>query len=226
MQRVSTIAIDGQVASGKTAVGRLLAQRLGFQFLDTGLMYRAVTVIAINAKASLAYPESIVALARGTNIKFPDLRVDQRVVIDGWDATDSLRSSKVELLVSHVAQIPGVRDVLVAEQRKLAATGCMVMAGRDIGTVVLPGADLKLFLCASLEERTKRRWEQYIQEGRTSAFSEIGNELEQRDRLDTERYLSPLRQAEEAIVLDTDDAGVDELVTKILQLVADGECNG
>lgn len=225
MQRVSTIAIDGQVASGKTAVGRLLAQSLGFQFLDTGLMYRAVTVMAINAKASPDYPASIVALARGANIRFPDLRVDQRVVIDGWDATGSLRSPEVELLVSHVAQIPGVRDVLVAQQRELASTGSIVMAGRDIGTVVLPDADLKLFLCASLRERTKRRWEQYIGEGRTSVFSEIANELEQRDRLDTERYLSPLRQAEEAIVLDTEGTGVDELVTKILQLVADGVWN-
>ena len=202
MQRISTIAIDGHVASGKTAVGHSLAKRLGFQFLDTGLMYRAVTVMAINNRKSPEAPDSIVALAQTASIEFPDLRTGQRVILNGWDATDWLKSPKVESMVSQVAQIAGIREILVASQRQLAVGGSMVMAGRDIGTVVLPNADLKLFLTASLEERTKRRWEQYTQEGRNSMIGEIENELKHRDRLDTERHLSPLRQAQGATALE------------------------
>lgn len=219
MQRISTIAIDGHVASGKTAVGHSLAKRLGFQFLDTGLMYRAVTVMAINNRISPQAPDSIVALAQTASIEFPDLRTGQRVILNGWDATDWLKSPKVESMVSQVAQIAGVREILVASQRQLAIGGSMVMAGRDIGTVVLPNADLKLFLTASLEERTKRRWEQYTQEGRNSMIGEIENELKDRDRLDTERHLSPLRQAQGATALETEGLGVDELVNKIVLMI-------
>lgn len=220
MPKVSTIAIDGPVASGKTVVGRRLAKKLGFQFLDTGLMYRAVTLAALQGSVPLSDDTALATLASQAGITVSDTPRGTRVYLNNQDVTDFLRDPEVEVAVSRVSEVAGVRAVLVTKQREMASAGSIVMVGRDIGTVVLADADVKVYLQASVQERAKRRHSEQIgTEDETSAEA-VQEKLEARDLQDSQRAASPLRPADDAQVMHTDGLSIEQVVDQIVQLVA------
>lgn len=218
-RRPSFIAIDGPGGAGKSAIGSLLAQRLGYRFLDTGVMYRAVTWRALQLDMGLENEEALARLAESTKVTVgPPSVADGRlysVFVEGQDVTWEIRRPEVDANVSAASKIPGVRRALVAQQRAWAQGGRIVMAGRDIGTVVLPQADLKIFLGASPEERARRRHQEMLDRGEPADYQEILSEMRRRDRIDSQRADSPLRPAEDAIIIDTDDLGIPEVLRKI-----------
>ncbi len=216
----AVIAVDGPVASGKTTVGRLLAQRLGYRFLDTGVMYRAITWAALEAGISPEDSQRLVSLAQEQRMEVVFQQDGQALVlVDGRDAAAHLREERVEQSVSLVSQVAGVREILVALQRSVAEEGRMVMAGRDIGTVVLPDAPLKVFLTASVAERARRRHAELYTSGNGVPFQDVLEELANRDKLDSERKVAPLRPALDAHVLATDGLSIERVLERILELM-------
>ena len=220
------IAIDGPVASGKSTVGKALAKRLGYRFVDTGLMYRAITWAALVQGVSPEDEEALGALTRRTEI---DLASDapwddtpRGVLVDGTDVTANLFSPEVEGVVSLVSRVAEVRTALVAPQRRMAEGGGLVMAGRDIGTQVLPDARAKVFLEASIEERTRRRHLEQLAAGQATSAAEIRRGLEQRDTLDSQRAHSPLRAADDAWLIQTDGLSMEEVVQQVLSWLGEG----
>ena len=213
MARVTPIAVDGPVASGKTAVGRLLSRKLGYRFLDTGIMYRALTWLALERGVDPGDADGLVAMAKGheLGVVFGDDE-DARILVDDQDVTPNLWRQEVDQAVSLVSRVAGIRELLVEHQRRIAAEGAVVMVGRDVGTVVLPDAPLKLFLTASKEERARRRYEELKTVGQGLSYEQVLSDLERRDRLDTEREVGPLRPATDACVMETDDLSLEEEV--------------
>ena len=208
------IAIDGGVASGKSAVGRRVADRLGLPFIDSGLMYRAITRLAAERGIDSADADAVTKLAESV-----DVTVDgDRVWADGMELTEGIYDSDFAEALPRISAMPGVREALVAQQRKLGHDG-VVMAGRDIGTVVFPDADHKFFLTASLDEKVRRRAAQYERRGERIDPEVMRREVETRDRVDTERAVAPLRPAPDAVVIDTDHLDVDQVVDQIVQHV-------
>lgn len=219
-----TIAIDGPAASGKSAAGGEVARRLGVRFLDTGVMYRAVTIAAIQRGVSAHDADALTALANVAEIRLESNDDGDRLLLDGEDITDSLRGDAVDANVAAVAAVSGVRRALVAPQRAIAAQGSVVMAGRDIGSVVLPDADLKIYLTASAETRARRRVEQggaADAAGDHAGYQKVLCALRRRDKIDGEREDSPMRPAEDAVEIRSDDMTLDEVVAKILALTKD-----
>jgi len=214
------IAIDGPVASGKSAVGSRVARRLSYRFVDTGAMYRAITWLALERHVDLGDESALAELAQRAKLDIEDGSESAGVMVDGVDLTDRLRSPAVGEAVSHVSRVAGVRQAMVSLQRQLAADGGVVMAGRDVGTVVLPDAPLKVYLDASPEERSRRRHEELLTGGREATSEQVQQELALRDAIDSEREVSPLRPAEDAIIIHTDHLSLDEVVEKIMELVA------
>lgn len=223
-----TIAIDGPVAVGKTSVGRLLAQRLGYLFVDTGAMYRALTWKALQnginpndetALASLAFQTSIQLLPADTN------KCGYRVLVDGKDVTDEVRTAAVESSVSLVSSVPAVRRTLVAKQRQLARESRVIMVGRDIATVVLPDADLKVFLTASPQERAQRRYRELKDAGKQPDFESVLRELKARDNIDSTRSDSPLKPDAKSQMVETDGLSLEEVVDRIRGLVLERKCS-
>ncbi len=211
------IAIDGGVASGKSAVGKRVAERLGLRFIDSGLMYRAITRLAAERGIDPADSDAVTRLARSV-----DLKVDgDRVWADGVELTEGIYDTDFAEALPRISAIPGVRDALVSQQRRLGRDG-VVMAGRDIGTVVFPNADYKFFLTASLEEKVRRRAAQYERRGERVDPDVMRREVEARDRIDTERAVAPLRPAPDAAVINTDNLHVDEVVDLIVRHVEQG----
>ena len=223
MSRSSTIAIDGPVAAGKSAVGTLLASRLGYRFIDTGVMYRAITWAVLKDGLDPNDEAAVTALAEESVIEVSgaDGAGVSRISVNGHDVTGMLRTKDVEQGVSLISRFTGVRAAMVARQRALAGEGMLIMAGRDIGTVVLPDADLKIFLTASAEERARRRHQEMQEAGQTIELEQVLSELQQRDKLDMERENSPLRPAEGAYMLNTDSIGIDQVVERIIGLAGD-----
>lgn len=220
MARVTPIAVDGPVASGKTAVGRLLSRKLGYRFLDTGIMYRALTWLALERGVDPGDADGLVAMAKGheLGVVFGEDE-DARILVDDLDVTPNLWRQEVDQAVSLVSRVAGIRELLVDHQRRIAAEGAVVMVGRDVGTVVLPDAPLKLFLTASKEERARRRYEELRTVGQGLSYEQVLSDLERRDRLDTEREAGPLRPATDACVMETDDLSLDEVVEMVLAKV-------
>lgn len=214
----STVAVDGPVAAGKTAVSRSLASRLDYRFVDTGAMYRAVAWQALRQGVGLNSKAALSRLARRASIAIyrDPSTYDEVVRINGHDVSKVLRSSEIDRAVPLVAQIAGVRKALVALQRRLAEGGRIVMAGRDIGTVVLPDADLKVFLVASLGERSRRRYDELKKAGYEISHEDVTSDLLERDKLDSERPVSPVRPALGAIVIDTSGQTVEGIVGRIM----------
>ncbi len=215
MTAVASIAIDGPVAAGKTVVGRTLAETLGYSFIDTGVMYRAITWLALNNGASIEEPESLGRLAVSNPVQL--VNGDSSTVrIGGHEVGSELRTPRVEDHVSAVSSVSQVRAALVARQRELTIQRSIVMTGRDIGTVVLPGADLKVYLMASAERRARRRWQEQRERGDEVEFDDVLAETKRRDRIDSDRVDSPLRPANDAWLLDTDRLTVAEVVDCIV----------
>jgi cytidylate kinase len=219
MPVVSTIAIDGPAASGKSAVGLALARRLGYRFFDTGAMYRAMTWIALQRGVDIRDEIAVGALAERATLVVRDAQDDAfeptGVSVDGADATPHLRDPAVDANVSLVSRVPTVRTALVRIQRALAAEGGVVMAGRDIGTVVLPDAGLKVYLDASREVRAVRRAAQMRETGLTPDVGALTADLERRDGIDSSRQTSPLTAAADAVIINTDALTIEEVVRRI-----------
>ncbi len=218
----SIIAIDGPAASGKSTLGLKLAQSLGYLFFDTGIMYRAVTWLALKLDLPLHDEMKITAVAEQTPIDIaPASKEDGRVcdiLIAGEDITWETRLPEVEANVSVVAAYSGVRAALSRQQRRIGQHGRIVMVGRDIGTVVLPEADLKIYLDASAEERAKRRYEEILARGGHAEYSEILHRVRERDRIDSTRDVAPLKAAEDAVIIDSDQMNIDQVFEKVLAL--------
>lgn len=216
------IAIDGPVASGKTVVGRALARRLGLRFLDTGTMYRAVTLAAVERGLDMGDVEALSDLAEGMDIRVELQEGEQRIMVEGTDVTDLMRSQQVELNVSDVSAISGVRRALVSQQRRIAAQdpSGIVVVGRDIGTVVLPDAPVKVFLEASLHIRVRRRYDEFRRKGDVRDMERLTAEIQMRDKIDSERADSPLRPAIDAVRIETDGLRIDQVVGRIQELIA------
>lgn len=213
-----TIAIDGPAASGKSVVGAHVAERLGYGFFDTGAMYRALTWAAMRRGISPADADAVAAFAADIGIEVRAAESTTRVLIDGADATPYLRTPEVEANVSLVSRVPGVRAALVRIQRDLAAAGRVVMAGRDIGSVVLPDADLKVYLDASRDVRARRRADQMRAGGEAADIDAIRAELERRDGIDSSREVSPLTAAPGAVIINTDHLTIEQAVDRIVEL--------
>ena len=214
--RVSVIAIDGPVAAGKTVVGRKLARHLRFRYLDTGVMYRAITWLSLQREIPVEDEEALGQLARDNPIRLQGQDSDQ-VLIGGARVGPELRDPSVDRHVSLVSRISQVRRALVQQQRSLAKEGKIVLVGRDIGTVVLPGADLKIFVTASLEERARRRWRDQLAQTTETDYQQVLEETRARDELDSHRADSPLKPAEDAWQVSTEGLSVDQVVNLILQ---------
>jgi cytidylate kinase len=211
------IAIDGGVATGKSAVGKRVAEALKLPFVDSGLMYRAITKLAAEQGTDPHDAAAVARLARSVRLHIEG----DRVWADGQELTDGIYDADEMDALPIISAIPSVREALVAQQREMGKGG-VVMAGRDIGTVVFPNADFKFFLTASLDEKVRRRAAQYERRGERVDAEAMRREVEARDRVDSERPVAPLRPAEDAIVIDTDHLDVNHVVERILQHVRQG----
>ena len=218
-----TIAIDGPAASGKSTLGALLAKELDYLYFDTGVMYRAVTLAVIQQGLALEDEEGISQLAHRVRIDVqppskPDNR-DYDVLLDGVDVTEAIRSDEVNDHVSTVSVYREVRGAMTDQQRRIARENKVVMVGRDIGTVVMPDADVKIYLDASVEVRAKRRYKEMVGQGLNPDYEAVLRSVKNRDRIDTNRDIAPLVQAEDAFVINADDLSVKQVLSKAKELV-------
>ena len=218
-----TIAIDGPAGAGKSTVARLLARRLGYLYIDSGAMYRAVALKALRTGVPVSEPDAISALARAARIHFQMAETvgtgEQRVFLDAEDVTEAIRTPEVTALSSSVSAIPGVRSALVAQQQALGVQGGVVMEGRDIGTVVFPNAEVKVFLTASPQERAKRRHKDIVARGNQATLEEVRRDQDERDERDTTRPVSPLLPARDALLIESDGLAPDEVVEEVLDII-------
>jgi cytidylate kinase len=213
------VTIDGGVASGKSAVGKRVAERLGLPFIDSGLMYRAITRLATQRGIDPHDSEAVTRLAEDHKIRIEG----ERVWADGVELTEGIYDTDYADALPIVSAIAGVRKALVGQQRRMAPSG-VVMAGRDIGTVVFPDAAHKFFLVASLDEKVRRRAAQYERRGERVDDEAMRKEVELRDRVDSERQVAPLKPADDAVIIDTDNLDLDEVVDRIVREVKVAGC--
>jgi len=220
-----TIAIDGPAGSGKSTVARRVAALLGYSYLDSGAMYRAVALKALERKISLEDETELEALTRETHIELRAPTAEQevaglknRVFLDGREVTEEIRRGEVAQAASRLGTIAGVRELLVAEQQRAGQGGGVVMEGRDIGTVVFPSAELKIFLEASPETRAERRWKEHQEKREEFALLEVLQEVRERDKRDRERKVSPLVRAKDAVLIDNTAMGIEETARLIVFL--------
>ena len=223
MTKASRIAIDGPAASGKSTVGKLVADRLGYLYFDTGVMYRAVTWASLERGIPISDEVAVTRLAQELHIDVTRPTVDDgrqyTVLVDGVDVTWEIRRPQVDAEVSPVSAYPGVRAALTAQQRRIGAAGRVVMVGRDIGTVVMPDADLKVYLDAAVEERARRRYCEILARGGEADYEAVLRGMAQRDAIDSSRATAPLRPAPDAVVIDTTRMSIEEVVEAIMALV-------
>lgn len=212
------VAIDGPAGAGKSTIAKLTAEKLGYAYIDTGAMYRSVAWKFL--QTGKPFNEDFISnLAYNMIIDFkPEANVNH-VFVDGAEVTADIRTPDVTGIVSRVAAIGAVREAMVAQQRRMGETGGVLMDGRDIGTVVFPKAQLKIFLTASVEERARRRYKEMIENGQKIELLQLQQEIAERDKQDSERAISPLRQADDAILLDTSNMNIQQVTEKIMQLV-------
>ncbi|BAS27628.1 (d)CMP kinase [Limnochorda pilosa] len=216
------IAIDGPAGAGKSTVARRVAERLGFLYVDTGAMYRALTLKVLEWGAAWEDRSQLARIARESRVELvpaPETPRGNQVFLDGREVTEAVRSPQVGRYVSRLAAVAAVRDVLVEQQRALAARGGVVMDGRDVGSVILPDAELKIFLTATPEERVRRRWAELRAQGFDVTWDDVARDVSERDRLDQARSASPLRRMPDAVEVETTGRDVDAVVDEILRLV-------
>jgi CMP/dCMP kinase len=218
--RSLVIAIDGPAGTGKSSVSRGLARALGARYLDTGAMYRIVTLAVVRAGIELSDTTAIGEAAADIPLSVGDDSDEVRAYLDGEDVSAEIRGDEVTAAVSAVSAVPAVRARLVGLQRELASgPGSVVVEGRDIGTVVLPDADVKIFLTATAEERARRRNDQNVASGLADDYDAVLADVKRRDHLDSTRAVSPLRAADDALVIDTSDMTESEVIAHLLELV-------
>jgi cytidylate kinase len=223
-EKISTIAIDGPAASGKSTLAKRLAGELGYLYFDTGVMYRAVTLAVLRRGIDVQDERCVSDIAGDLGIDVrPASSEDSRqydVILNGEDVTWDIRSPEVDRNVSQVSMYAGVRDAMTQRQREIGARGSVVMVGRDIGTVVLPDADLKIYLDASVEARAKRRFMEKRERGEQADYEHILTDMRKRDRIDSTRELAPLQVASDAMILDNTYLSIDQEMKKVLDLIA------
>lgn len=213
----SVVAIDGPAGAGKSTIAQMVAKKLGYVYIDTGAMYRAVAWKVLQSGQPVT-DALILKIVEDTNVSLENVNGQIYVKVDGKDVTGQLRTPAVTGLVSRVAQLAPVREKMVLLQREMARNGAVVMDGRDIASHVLPKADVKVFLTASIEERAKRRWQEVKDKGYVADLEELKKEIEARDKADMERAVSPLVRVPEAVLLDTTGMGIEEVVAAVLKL--------
>lgn len=226
MEKGLQVAIDGPASSGKSTVAKIIAKRFGYVYCDTGAMYRSVTWAALENGIDVSDTKQVIDLARRIKITFEPGQPDQRVFVDGHEVTKDIRTEKIAANVSAVAAIPEVRAQMVEQQRQIAQAGGIVMDGRDIGTTVLPDAQVKVFLVASAHERARRRYEENLQKDlATQSLDELEAAIKLRDQKDSTRKVSPLTQAKDAILIDTTSLTIDQVVDEISALIKKNQDN-
>ena len=217
------IAIDGPAASGKSTVAERLAEELGYLYFDTGVMYRAVTLAALKHLSRVEDETAVTELAKRVciDVKPPSIDDGRKydVFLDGQDVTWEIRKPEVDQNVSQVSAYSGVRQEMTSQQRRIGERGRVVMVGRDIGTVVLPNADLKIYLDASVEERAKRRHKEVLERGRSETYEEILSSMRRRDEIDSTRKIAPLVAAKDAYILNSDGLTIEDVLQKIHALL-------
>ena len=216
---IEAVAIDGPVASGKTSVGARVAERLGYAFLDTGLMYRAATWKAVHSGLDMNDEHSLTKMTESMTVTLSSDDMGGRLIVDEVDVTDHLRTTDIDRNVSAVSAVKGVRNALTPHQRLIAEGGPIVMVGRDIGTVVLTDARIKVYLDASVHTRATRRHAEMQASGASVDFNQVVADTVRRDRIDSERVEAPLSAAFDAFILETDCLSLDEVVEQIVKLV-------
>lgn len=219
MKQPIRIAIDGPAAAGKSTVAKIIAKELSLVYIDTGAMYRCVTYKALQNNIDLHDEQALVNMLETTTIGLAVGEKGQIVLLDQVDVSDEVRTSEVTNNVSVVAAHKMVREILVDRQKQLAEKGGIVMDGRDIGTHVIPDAEVKIFMVASVDERAERRHKENIERGFDSSLEQLKEEIAARDKFDSERKASPLKQAEDAVLVDTTGLGLEEVVSKILNII-------
>ena len=220
MDKRISIAIDGPAAAGKSTVAKVVAKKLSYVYIDTGAMYRAITYAALEQKVDIENEEKLMEVVKNVNIEFQQGENTQLVFLNGQDVSEVIRTPDVTNRVSIVAKHRLVREEMVRRQQELAEKGGVVMDGRDIGTHVLPDAEVKIFMLASVEERAERRHLENLNKGFDSNLEQLQEEIAQRDKLDSEREVSPLKKADDALELDTTSLSIEEVVQKIMGIVS------
>lgn len=218
MRKRLSIAIDGPAAAGKSTVAKIVAETLGYIYIDTGAMYRALTYKAIKEGVDLNNEKAMITLLHETEIELLPGETGQKVLLDGAEVTGEIRTSEVTNSVSFAAVHEQVRKEMVKRQQMFAVDGGVVMDGRDIGTHVLPNAEVKVFLLASVHERAQRRHTENLKKGFASDFEKLKEEIAARDKIDSEREVAPLKKAEDASVIDTTSLTIQDVVNKIMAL--------
>ncbi|WP_214480061.1 (d)CMP kinase [Bacillus sp. SM2101] len=219
MKKLISIAIDGPAAAGKSTVAKIIAEQLSYIYIDTGAMYRTITYNALLNQLNLEDEKVLIHLLKDTDIQLKPSIDGQIVFMNGKNVTEEIRTDDISNQVSIVAKHKLVREEMVLRQQRFAQDGGVVMDGRDIGTHVLPDAEVKVFLLASVEERAKRRHEENINKGYDSNIEQIMNDIELRDKLDSEREIAPLKKAPDAIEIDTTSYSILEVVNMIMDIV-------
>jgi len=219
MKKGPVVAIDGPAGSGKSTVARLLARRLSFTHIDTGALYRGVALLALEKKVRLDDENAVVQAALGVKFEFRPLEDGVALHLDGRNVGAEIRTETVSATSSLVSAYPGVRALLLSLQRDLAADGAVVLEGRDIGTVVFPSANVKIFLTASLEARASRRADELVNRGTTPDLEQVKSEMARRDKQDSTRAVAPLKQAEDAILIDTSGMSIDSVLDRLESIV-------
>jgi CMP/dCMP kinase len=212
------VALDGPAGAGKSTVAKRVAKALGLTYVDTGAMYRAITWKALQQGMELTDEQTLTDLANQVRIEFKPTEAGQEVFLDGTDITEAIRSLEVTGAVSAVSAVSGVRVAMVDLQRDVARRTGVVMDGRDIGTVVLPDADVKIWLTASVEERAERRYQELTGKGQTVDFEQLKLDIARRDEYDSTREHSPMKKAEDAVEVDTSGLTIDQVIDQILHI--------
>ncbi|MDG5787620.1 (d)CMP kinase [Evansella sp. AB-P1] len=217
--RRMNIAIDGPAGAGKSTVAKMVADKLTYIYIDTGAMYRALTFEVLKENVDIHHEQDIFNVLQKTNIRLANDNGKQKILINEQDVTEDIRSSAVTSQVSYVAKHSKIREEMVKRQQLLADDGGVVMDGRDIGTTVLPKAELKIFLTATVEERARRRHEEHLSKGQPSDLEKLKDDISMRDKLDSEREIAPLKKANDAIEINSTSMSINEVVEAILLMV-------
>lgn len=227
MSSPQTIAIDGPAGSGKSTIGKLLAEDLDYLYFDTGVMYRAVTLAALQQSIEIGNDEQISQLAEKIviDVRPPTIQDGRHcdVLIDGKDVTWDIHSPEIDAQVSIVSAYKGVRQALSRQQRRIGLGGKVVMVGRDIGTVILPEADLKIYLDASKEERATRRYNERLQRGEEADYEMILSKIRERDQIDSSREIAPLKPADNAVIINTDGLSIQDVLNELKHLIENSD---